>query len=95
MKLIKKIVKSFLLIFTFVFFSFYLVLKNVEAKSPPLGINNTQIPANFLLMLDVSGSMTSTIERKFCKRTQNSNMNSQILHFAKRLPQISKFSCFG
>ena len=49
---------STVIIFLFLFlFSF-----QVQAKSPPPGTGTTDIPANILIMLDKSGSMTTTLE---------------------------------
>ena len=59
MKLDKKVICFFSFILAFVFFSFSLFVDRTHAKSPPLGANNTQIPSNILLLLDVSGSMNS------------------------------------
>ena len=59
MKLNKKIICFLSFILALVFFSFSLFVDRTHAKSPPLGANNTQIPSNILLLLDVSGSMNN------------------------------------
>ena len=43
--------------FIFLFFAF----NNVKAKSPPPGTGTSDIPANILIMLDNSGSMSARL----------------------------------